>query len=162
MRRPAQHLAPVIAATLLAGGLLAGCAGATPAPQAVAPDEPGASDTRPREPQGSLPLTVVESYQGAPDGVPLDIAAAEAFAVWDAADPATLTVVTFGSSSCASVPVSYDPAVTDALSVWTEYQGLADVCTADMGATTSVVEVPAGYTPEGGVLVDGAGVAVLP
>jgi hypothetical protein len=162
MRRPAQHLATVAAATLLIGGLLAGCAGAAPAPQAVVPDEPGASDTRPREPEGSLPLAVVETYQGAPDGVPLDLAAAEAFALWDAAHPATLTVVTFGSSSCAPVPVSYDPAMTDSLSVWVEYQGLADVCTADMAATTSVVEVPAGYAPEGGVLVNGSRVAVLP
>jgi hypothetical protein len=163
MRRPVQSLATVIAAALLTVGLLAGCAGATPAPQAVAPGEPGASDTRPREPEGSLPLAVVETYQGAPDGVPLDdLAAAEAFALWDAAEAGTLTVVTFGSSSCAPVPVSYDPAVTDSLSVWAEYQGLADVCTADMAATTSVVEVPDGYAPEGGVLVNGSRVAVLP
>jgi hypothetical protein len=160
MRRPAPDLATAVATALVLGALLVGCAGA--APQAAAPGEPGASDTQPREPEGSLPLTVVETRQGAPDGVTLDFDKAETFAVWDAADASTLTVVTWGSSSCASVPASYDPAMTASLSVWTEYRGLGDVCSADMAATTSVVKVPAGYAPEGGVLVNGSRLAVLP
>ena len=68
--------------------------------------------------------------------------------------PGTLYVVTYGSGSCPSVPSAFNSQGTLITGVFVEQMSadvleggeLGEVCSADLGATTSVAEIPDGYT----------------
>ena len=105
-----------------------------------------------------MPITVVDQFQGAPPAASVDPAVMQAFTLL--LDDGRIAVVTYGSSSCPSEPVSYDADSTDALSLWVEYIGDAEVCSADFGPTTSVIEVPSDIEI-GVVLLNGERVPAL-
>ena len=68
--------------------------------------------------------------------------------------PGTLYVVTYGSGSCPSVPSAFNSQGTLITGVYVEQMSadvleggeLGEVCSADLSPTTSVVEIPEGYT----------------
>ena len=130
--------------------LLAGCTAAPPSiPPLPEPTEtPAVPDSAPA---ASEPITIVDQYSDLPPGAVFD----ETFAAgWVPDSAGRIAIVTFGSSSCPVQPVSYDLESTDALSLWAEYTGDSEVCTADMAATTFVIEVPAGFADDGDVLIN--------
>jgi hypothetical protein len=132
--------------------LLSGCAAQPSIPPLPEPTDSPATAAPSGPPAASEPVTVVDEYPGLPPGAVPD----ETFApAWVADSPGRIALVTFGSSSCPVEPVSYDRDSTDALSLWAEYTGDSEVCTADMAATTFVIELPAGFADDGEVLVNG-------
>ena len=132
--------------------LLSGCAAQPSIPPLPEPTDTPATAAPSAAPAASAPLTVVDRYPGLPPGAALD----ETFEPgWVADVPGRIALVTFGSSSCPVEPVSYDRDSTDVLSLWAEYTGESEVCTADMAATTFVIELPEGFADDGDVLVNG-------
>ena len=151
MRRAILRLVVVVAAL----GLLAGCTSLDPRATVSA----DISLTPPREPPpGSAAIELLSTGTDDPDnrlGGP-----GTSYVVWPEAS-ATLTVVTFGSSSCRVVPRSYDADNTDELDLWVEVPDHPEVCSADLAATSSVIAVPPGYETGDGVRLSGEWVNVL-
>ena len=133
--------------------LLAGCTATPPSiPPLPEPTESPAAAAPTAPPAASEPITVVERLDGLPSGAALD----DTFvAGWVPESAGRIALVTFGSSSCPVEPVSYDRDSADALSLWAEYTGQSEVCTADMSPTTFVIELPDGFADDGDVLVNG-------
>jgi hypothetical protein len=132
--------------------LLSGCAAQPSIPPLPEPTDSPATAAPSAPPAASEPVTVVDEYPGLPPGAVPD----ETFAPgWVADAPGRIALVTFGSSSCPVEPVSYDRDSTEALSLWAEYTGESEVCTADMAATTFVIDLPEGFADDGDVLVNG-------
>ena len=120
------------------------------------------------EPPPALPKAVVLSVeQGLPPGdesfefgVEVDVDVDDemipkAYVTYDPVGAlGTLYVVTYGSGSCPSVPSAFNSQGTLITGVYVEQMSadvleggeLAEVCSADLGPTTSVVEIPEGYT----------------
>ena len=120
-----QGVLPAIAIVLVAAGLETGARAAY--------DTAGSS--------GLQPLEVGETTIGLPSG---DVADSfEPFAV--VGEGSELIVVTFGSSSCPSRPVAFDPAA-ESLSISTEPTG-GEVCTSDIAPASTPVTVPDGFAP---------------
>ena len=115
--------------------------------------------TPPREPPpGSAPVDVLGAGTDDPDG--RLGGRATSYVVWPGAS-ATLTVVTFGSSSCRAVPVSFDADNTDELDLRVEVPDHPAACSADTAATSTVIAVPPGYATGHGVRLNGRWVNVL-
>jgi hypothetical protein len=132
--------------------LLSGCAAQPSIPPLPEPTDSPATAAPSAPPAASEPVTVVDEYPGLPPGAVPD----ETFAPgWVADSPGRIALVTFGSSSCPVEPVSFDRDSTEALSLWAEYTGESEVCTAAMSATTFVIELPEGFADDGDVLVNG-------
>jgi len=132
--------------------LLSGCAAQPSIPPLPETTDIPSSAAPSAAPAASAPITVVDSYPGPPPGAAVD----ETFEPgWVADSAGRIALVTFGSSSCPVEPVSYDRENTEALSLWAEYTGDSEVCTADMAATTFVIELPDGFADDGDVLVNG-------
>ena len=118
------------------------------------------------EPPPALPEAVVLSVeQGLPRGEKAfefgvevdddDEMIPRAYVTYDPVGaPGTLYVVTYGSGSCPSVPSAFNSQGTLITGVFVEQMSadvleggeLGEVCSADLGPTTSVVEIPDGYT----------------
>ncbi|WP_454051704.1 hypothetical protein [Cellulomonas sp. Marseille-Q8402] len=134
--RPARRLLPAVGAAVLL--LLTACASGEPAGESSTTESPAA--TEPTTP-AALTLTAGSSVIGLPDDVdapPVDAVAGAG----RTSDPALLHVVTFGSSTCPSVP---DPTATStgAGVVEVTFPEPADgVCTQDYVPATTVVALP--------------------
>ena len=118
------------------------------------------------EPPPALPEAVVLSVeQGLPPGeesfefgVEVDVddeLIPKAYVTYDPVGaPGMLYVVTYGSGSCPSVPSAFISQGTLIRGVYVEQMSadvleggeLGEDCSADLGPTTSVVEIPEGYT----------------
>ncbi len=84
----------------------------------------------------SVPPWLVRHYLGVPPGV------SDTFrddVVWTSAG--RMAVVTYGSSGCPKLPVRLDVLASDRLNLTVEALS-SGPCTADLAATTSVIEVP--------------------
>lgn len=86
---------------------------------------------------------VIDQYRGGPPG-PGDGMESSALVMMD---EGTIHVTTMGSSSCPSVPV--DLVVVDGDIVVTVDSDSEGACTADLGPTTSVVELPPEFVDAG-------------
>jgi hypothetical protein len=84
----------------------------------------------------SLPPWVVRYYLGVPPGVTY---AFRDDAVWTTAG--RMAVVTTGSSSCPGLPVRLDVPASNLLTVTVNALS-SGPCTADLAATTSIIEIP--------------------
>jgi hypothetical protein len=84
----------------------------------------------------SLPPWLVRHDRGVPPGVTY---AFRDVAVWTTAG--RMAVVTTGSSSCPGLPVRLDVPATNVLTVTVKAPD-SGPCTADLAATTSIIEVP--------------------
>jgi hypothetical protein len=109
---------------------------------------------------------VVRHFTGGPQGVtwlgrrgsPTD---PDPRAAW--AGSGRVYVITYGSSSCPSIPTSVDAADAHHLVVKTvvhDFFEQDDACTADLGPTTSVVEIPREIDDHHPVLVEIDGVVI--
>jgi hypothetical protein len=84
----------------------------------------------------SLPPWLVRYYLGVPSGVTY---AFRDDAVWTTAG--RMAVVTTGSSSCPGLPVRLDVPASNLLTVTVNALS-SGPCTADLAATTSIIEIP--------------------
>jgi len=103
---------------------------------------------------GCVQSVAVETVRGVPDGheSAFDMLDPEPFATW-LDDRDRFTVVTFGSSSCAPVPTSVE--ATDATTIAVTFvPASAQVCTADIAATTHIFSTPDGVDATAAVTVD--------
>lgn len=135
--------------------LLAGCSAPSipPLPEPDGSRGPVTEPTAPpTAPPTAEPVTVVDQYRGLPPGVEF---ADSLPAGWAPDVTGRIAIVTYGSGSCPSEPVSFDRDSTAVLSLWVEYTGDAEVCSADMTPTTSIIELPDGFSSVVTVLVNG-------
>jgi hypothetical protein len=95
----------------------------------------------------SLPPWLLRYYRGVPHGVTY---AFRDDAVWTTAG--RMAVVTTGSSSCPGLPVRLDVPVSNLLTVTVSALS-SGPCTADLAATTSLIEVPKALDVSHGVTV---------
>lgn len=154
----------ITAGAVLAVALCAGCAG-TPAPGsgALETSAPPTSDAMATPtgqatpaPSGSPVPNVAETFfPGAPDDAAFDEVGVAADA-----DPRRFQVVTWGSSTCPTLPddVVWDEAAQLVRVTLTDATAYGDAaCTADIAPTTSVVALPDEAPDASGLTVEVAG-----
>ena len=103
---------------------------------------------------GCVQSVAVETKRGVPEGreSAVDLLDPTPFATW-LDDRDRFAVVTFGSSSCAPVPTSV--LATDAATIAVTFvQASAQVCSADLAATTHVFTTPGEIDSQRPVTVD--------
>ncbi|QCB94967.1 hypothetical protein [Cellulomonas shaoxiangyii] len=152
------------AAAVLALALCAGCAD-TPAPGSGGLETsaaPTPDDTASPTAQGSaspgrsaIPNAAETSFPGAPQDVE-----SEEIAVAPDDDPRRFRLVTWGSSTCPTLPdeVEWDESAQVVRVTLTDATAYGDApCTADIAPTTSVVALPDGAPDAPGLVVEVAG-----
>lgn len=138
-------VAATCAGTLVVAAGLAGGWGRTP--DQVAEPVPG-------ETPSFMAVTVLDAYEGVPEGVAHPFGAANGVETFEADPPlvdlaaGTVTLWTGGSYSCPTWPKAIR-AFDDTIDIVVGLPDGVRVCTADAGVDTYVVELPPGYAPDG-------------
>lgn len=100
-------------------------------------------------------IDIVRVTSGLPPGEPSDNGGTEAFAKFVSAERASeLSVVTFGSSSCPAIPQAFRAHDHEIIDIVLVVEG-GEICSADLGPTTTVVTIPEGYALATNLLIDG-------
>jgi hypothetical protein len=151
----------LLTATVLctAGLLLAACATPNSDSAAVEGDSPtpGATTVAPAAEQS---VEISDSYQGSPadDGGRLNLVADTV--IFDPDEPASLTLVLNGSSTCPVQPSSYTTNSAGIVDFQAGPVGADQDCSENIVPTTSVIVTPATFDPDKGVTINGGSVEV--